>query len=306
MHLELPQGWTSKPATGTFQIANDGTDQLVPFEVTPNAVQPRTYTIHAIAEYQGHRFREGFRMAGYPGLRPYPYYRPAAYRASGVDVKVPPALRVGYVMGTGDDVPGSIENLGIHADLLSAQDIVSGDLSAYDVVVLGIRAYAARPELKAANDRLLDYVKRGGVVIVQYQTGEYDHGFGPYLLRLSGDPEKVVEEDGEVTIVAASDPVLAWPNKITAADFKGWVEERGHGFMQSWDPHFIAPTEMHDAGQDPQSGGLLYGRYGKGVYVYTAYAFFRQMPEGVPGAFRIFANLISIGKNPAFESTPEK
>ena len=148
------------------------------------------------------------------------------------------------------------------------------------------------------NNRLLDYVKNGGVVISQYQTAEYDRNYGPYPLSVPGDAEKVVEETGEVTITKPNDPTFNWPNKISLADFNGWVEERGHGFLRSYDSHYIAPTEMHDAGQDPQTGGLVYAQYGKGYYVYLAFAFFRQMPEGVPGSYRIMANLLSIGKNP--------
>jgi hypothetical protein len=201
-------------------------------------------------------------------------------------------------MGTGDDVAMSLEDIGIHPTFLSPQDIATGDLSQYDAIVLGIRAYAARPELKTFNNRLLDYTKNGGTVIVQYQTQEYDRGYAPYLLTLSGDPEKVVEEDCKVQLLAAQDPVFNWPNKITTADFDNWVEERGHGFMREWDSKYIALTEMHDVDQDPQKGGLLYARYGKGSYVYLSYAFFRQMPDGVPGSFRIMANLISMGKNP--------
>jgi hypothetical protein len=140
-------------------------------------------------------------------------------------------------------------------------------------------------------------VQQGGVVISQYQSNEYDHNFGPYPITLGGEGERVVEEDCKVTILDDKDPVLSWPNKITTADFDGWVEERGHGFLQSWDAKYTAPTEMHDTQMDPQKGGLIYARYGKGVYVYMAYAFFRQMPDGVPGSFRIMANLLSVGKN---------
>jgi len=170
---------------------------------------------------------------------------------------------------------------------------------------LGIRAYAARPELKTSNSRLLDYVKNGGTVIVQYQTSEYDHNFGPYPLSISDDPEKVVEEDCKVTLTP-NDPVLSWPNNISEADFKGWVEERGHGFARTWDPKYTSPAEMHDAGQDPQRGGLLYASYGKGTYAYLSYAFFRQMPDGVPGSFRIMANLLSVGKNKALHDVVTK
>jgi hypothetical protein len=188
--------------------------------------------------------------------------------------------------------------MGVNAQLLQPSDITAGDLAGFDVIVLGIRAYAARPELVASNARLLDYVKQGGVVIVQYNSREYDHNYGPYPFTLSGDPEKVVDESSAVRLLRPQNPLLSWPNRITAADFQGWVEERGHSFMQSWDPHYEALTETHDPGQDAQEGGLLYARYGRGAYVYVAYALYRQMPEGVPGAYRIFANLLSLPKAP--------
>jgi hypothetical protein len=152
---------------------------------------------------------------------------------------------------------------------------------------------------------LLEYAHNGGTVIVQYQSLEYDHNYGPYPLSVSNDPEKVVEEDNKVTLVA-NDPLLSWPNKITPADFNGWVEERGHGFARTWAPEYKAPTEMHDVDQAPQRGGLLYASYGKGTYIYLAYAFFREMPDGVPGSFRIMANLLSAGKNPAIRTPATK
>jgi LmbE family N-acetylglucosaminyl deacetylase len=299
VRLDLPAGWKSSPEAADFSTVREGEDQNLTFKVTPEHVQPKPYTITAVAEYNGEKFTQGFQTVGYPGLRPYPHYRPATYKTTGVDVKTAPNLNIGYVMGTGDDVATSLEDIGIHPTMLSSGEIASADLSHYDAIILGIRAYAARPELKTFNNRLLDYVKNGGTVVVQYQTQEYDHNYGPYPLTLSGDPEKVVEEDNKVSILVPNDPVLNWPNKITTGDFDHWVEERGHGFMRQWDSHYIALTEMHDAGQDPQKGGLLYARYGKGAYVYMSYAFFRQMPDGVPGSFRIMANLLSMAKNPS-------
>lgn len=302
VRLQMPAGWTSQPAEAEFQTRADGEDRVLSFLVTPKSVEEKPYTITAVAQYGGREYREGFRNVGYAGLRPYPFYRESTYRTSGVDVKVAPGLRVAYIMGPGDDVARSLEDMGVHATFLSAGDVASADLSGYDAIVLGIRAYAARPELKTSNARLLNYVKKGGVIVTQYQTQEYDHNYGPYPLTLSGDPEKVVEEDQPVTLLAPANPVLNWPNRITTKDFDGWVEERGHGFMREWDPHYTALTEMHDVGQDPQKGGLLYAHYGKGAYVYTSFAFYREMPDGVAGAFRILANLISLGKNEAFRA----
>ena len=302
VRLDLPAGWTSEPKVAQFATGMDGDERIVDFRVTPKSVETKPYTITAVAKYNGQEYKQGFHDAGYVGLRPYPYYRDSSYRTTGVDVKVAPGLKVGYIMGTGDDVPESLGDVGVHVNLLSPQDITSADLSSYDAIVLGIRAYAERPELKTSSSRLLDYVRNGGIVVVQYQTPEYDHNYGPYPLTLSSDPEKVVEEDCKVNLLVPNDPLLTWPNKITVADFNGWVEERGHDFMRSWDSHYIALTEMHDVDQDPQKGGLLYAHYGRGAYIYMSFAFYRQMPEGIPGSFRIMANLISLRKNPSFQA----
>jgi hypothetical protein len=198
-------------------------------------------------------------------------------------------------MGPGDEIPQALEDLGVHPHMLNAQEIASGDLSKYNVIVLGIRTYAARPELAANNSRLLEYVRQGGNLIVQYQSGEYDHNFGPYPYVLGRSPEKVVDESAPVVLLDPANSLLTSPNRITAEDFSGWVEERGHSFMESWDPQYTALTETHDPGQDPQKGGLLVARYGKGTYIYVAYALYRQTPEAVPGAYRLLANLVSVG-----------
>jgi hypothetical protein len=291
--LNLPQGWRSQPPSQPYN-----TEQTLSFTVSPKDLAANSYPIVPVVDYQGHQYTEGYEPVGYAGLRPYNYYRPAPYKLVGVDVKVAPGLKVGYVMGTGDDVPQSLESLGVSVHLLQPADITAGNLSAYDVIVLGIRAYAARPELAASNGRMLDYVKQGGVLIVQYNTREYDHNYGPYPITLTGDPEKVVDEANAVKLLDPQNPILSWPNKITAADFAGWVEERGHSFMHSWDPHYQALTATNDPDQDVQKGGLLSAKYGKGVYVYVAYALYRQLPEGVPGAYRLFANLLSLPKAP--------
>ena len=299
VRLDLPSGWQSSPQSAPFSAHKEGDEQTLTFTVTPQNLAATSYSITPVAEYQGHRYAQGYDTVGYPGLRPYNYYQPGPYKLVGVDVKLAPGLKVGYVMGTGDEVPQALESMGVAVHLLQAADINDGNLSAYDVIVLGIRAYAARPELAASNGRLLDYVKKGGVLIVQYNTREYDHNYGPYPLSLTGDPEKVVDEHDPVQLLEPTNPLLSWPNKITSADFQGWVEERGHSFMHSWDSHYQALTETKDPGQDEQKGGLLYTRYGKGAYVYIAYALYRQLPEGVPGAYRIFANLLSLPKAPS-------
>jgi hypothetical protein len=270
----------------------------VTFQVTPGALGEKQYQITAVAEYDGHGYTEGYETTGYPGLRPYFLYRPATYKLSGVDVTVAPDLKVGYIMGSGDDVPSSLEHLGIKVITLGDADIATGDLSKYDVLLLGVRTYAAREELRTYNSRILDYVKNGGVAIVQYNTPEFDHNFGPYPYSMTSNPEEVTDEVSKVEVLAPSNPIFTWPNKITQKDFTGWVEERGSKWMKSWDPRYEALLETHDEGQEPQKGGLLYAKYGKGVYIYNAYAFYRELPEGVPGAYRLFANMLSLPKNP--------
>lgn len=295
VRLKLPQNWTATPESASFRL-NTGEDSTVTFTVHPAALAQEMYTIEAVAHSGNFEYSEGYRRVGYPGLLPYNFYSPATYKVRGVDVKVAPKLKVAYLMGTGDQVPQALINLGITPHILTTQELATADLSGYDTIVLGIRAYAARAELPRWNRRLLDYVREGGCLVVQYNSGEYDHGFGPYPYVLGRSPEKVVDESAPVKLTEPENSVLSWPNRITPGDFDGWVEERGHSFMESWDPQFSAPTETHDEGQDPQKGGLLVAHYGKGIYIYTAFALYRQLPEAVPGAYRLLANLVSAGK----------
>ncbi len=299
--LKMPEGWTSNPAKAEFATQQNDGEQNIEFEVVPKQVDAKPYRITAAASYQGHTYTSGSISVGYPGLRSYPYYRDATYRTTGLDIHIPAGLTVGYVTGTGDRLAESLEQLGIQTTFLSPQDIATGDLSRFRAIVLGVRAYAVRPELKTFNARLLDYVQHGGTLIVQYNLTELGDTSGPYPFQLGDNPEKVIDENSHVTFLNPNYSALAWPNKITEKDFSGWVEERGHGFMRSWDPHYVAPTETHDPNQDPQKGGLLIASYGQGFYVYDAYAFYRQLPEGVPGAYRIFVNLLSLSSNPGMQ-----
>ena len=306
VRLELPPSWRSEPAVAPFDLQRAGQEQNIAFQVFPTQLEQKTYLVTAVADFNGHQYREGFTTAGYPGLRPYNLYAPATYRTSAVDCKIAPGLHVGYVSGTGDEVPQSLTSIGVKTDFLSSDDLARGDLQKFDVIVLGVRAYAARPELTTNNQRLLDYVKNGGVVIVQYNTtGQTDRDFvlGPYPYRLSSasGAAGVMDETSPITFLDAKSPLLTWPNQIGQQDFAGWFEERGHGFLTSFDDHYKAPIETHDPEQDPQKGGLVYVQYGRGVYVYVAFALYRQLPAGVPGAYRLFANLLSLPRNPALK-----
>lgn len=290
VRLDLPANWTAEPSTATFHLAGAGNTEPIHFSIHAADGNGKLETIRAVVTCNGKTYATGWHSVGYQGLRPYNQYKPAELKTRKVGVKLAPGLRIGYVMGPGDLVPDAIEAMGITPHLLSANDLQSGDLSQWNVIVIGIRAYSTRPDLTAAQPRLNDFVRNGGTLIVQYQSNDFP---APLQLALGRIPERVVDEDDPVKLLNTTNPLLNSPNKITSADFDGWVEERGHSFMDSWDPAFTPLTETADPGQSPQRGGLLVAHPGKGTYVYVAYALYRQLPELVPGAYRILANLLS-------------
>jgi hypothetical protein len=213
-----------------------------------------------------------------------------------VDVKLPQHLKIGYVMGAGDEILPVMETLGLDVKTISAQELVYGDLTQYDTIVVGIRAYDVRTDIREKNRRLLDYVRQGGTLIVQYNqsTGLFNEGrYTPYPAT-AGNARVSVEEQ-PVEILAPEERVFSYPNKINAKDFDGWVQERGLYFMTQWDAQFKPLLASSDPGEAPLKGGLLLAHYGKGTYIYSGYAFFRQLPAGVPGAVRLFVNLLSAG-----------
>src|SRR3989441_1466094 len=298
--LRLPDGWTATPAEHNFTFTHEGEARDFSFKVSlPGAAPGADYQIHAVAEYGGHEYTEGYRVIAHRDLEPRHLYRPATMDVRGIDVKVAPNLSVGYVMGVGDEVPKSLEQIGVKVTLLGANDLANGHLDQFDAIIIGIRASAVRDDLKTYSTRLLDYAERGGNLIYQYQTQEFDAApYGPYPYKLTARAEEVSEEDAPVTILDPSNPVFNWPNTITEADFNGWVEERGSKWMTTWDERYKPLLESHDRQQQPQKGGLMYAQYGKGTFVYAAYAFYRQLPAGVQGGYRLFANLISLKKRP--------
>ncbi|MBI4903855.1 MAG: PIG-L family deacetylase [Acidobacteria bacterium] len=288
VRLVCPQGWRVSPERQPLST------DLIRFTVTPAKLDGRRYECSAVATHNGREYREGYQITGYPGLRPYFLYRAATHTTSGVDVKIAPNLKVAYVTGSGDEVAEGLANLGIQPAFLTASDLAAGDLSRFDAILLGVRAYAVCDDLKANNARLLDYVKNGGVLIVQYNTPEFDHNYGPYPYVMGNNPEEVTDEQSKMEILDPAHPVFTVPNRITLADFDHWIEERGSKFWTSWDSRYTPLLSTQDAGQPPQKGGLMFATYGKGFYVYNAYAFYRQMPEGVPGAYRLLANMLSL------------
>lgn len=296
--LKLPAGWRSEPAQAAFGLKVAGDSEPILFMVRPVSgswSSMGAWTISAEARVDGRSYTTGWRILGYAGLRPYNLYRPAQLRVASVNVKIAPQLRVGYVMGTGDRVPEAMESLGVVPHMLTDDELRSADLHRWNAIVLGIRAYTVRSVLTQVETRLEEFVRRGGTLIVQYQDSDFP---APAALKLGRMPEKVVEEDASVKLIEAQNPLLNQPNKITSTDFNGWVEERGHSFAESWDPDFIALTETADHGQASQRGGLLVGHFGQGTYIYEAFALYRQLPELVPGSWRLLANLLSAGAKP--------
>jgi LmbE family N-acetylglucosaminyl deacetylase len=291
VNLDLPEGWRADPVRREFHLKAAGDSEPLVFSVTPAGdVAARAYAIKAIAHVGDQSYSIGWQSIGYTGLLPYNQYEPAELRTRKIDVKVQPGLHVGYVMGTGDHVPEAIEALSITPHLLTDDELATADLSQWNVLVVGIRAYSARPALAAAESRFERFVEGGGTVVVQYQGNTFP---APLPVTMGRFPERVVDEQAPVKILDPSNPLLSWPNQITSADFAGWFEERGHGFLDHWDPGYTALTETADPGQDPQRAGLLVVHRGKGTYIYVAFALYRQFPELVPGAYRILANLLS-------------
>ncbi len=304
LKVTLPAGWKSETPHSAVTLDRTGQSATVPFNIAPARLERNTrYTVSAGAESGGMLFTESYRSVGYPGITPTNLYLPATYRAASVDLATAPGIKVGYLPGTGDSVAELLAHLGVTPVILKVADLTAANLAQYDEVILGVRAYPAHPELAGAGSKpLLEYAANGGVVVVQYNNGRYGEAEAPYPITTvgsSGDhAHDVVEEAQPVEVIAPNAPLLTWPNKITAADFDDWVSERGHAFAGTWSKEYTALFETHDAGQEPQRGGLLVAPVGKGAYIYCGLALYRQLPEGVPGAYRLFANLLSYPKNP--------
>ena len=291
LSLQAPQGWHSEPADATLHVTSGAaTTQL--FTVTPPVSQKSAQTtLRAVAVAGNTRYTSGFIAVGYSGLRPYNLYREATVQVHSIHVTVAPGTRVGYVMGTGDSVPEALRALGVPVDLLTPSDLLTADLSRYSTIMLGVRTYKADPALPTASTALQHFAQAGGTVVIQYQDSDFSGA--PLSLDLGRNPAKVVDETSAVKIVAPTNPLLTTPNRITPADFTGWVEERGHGFAANWAPQWTPLLEMADPAQAPQRGGLLVAPYGRGRYIYMALALYRQTPQGVAGAYRLLANVVS-------------
>ena len=298
--LDVPEGWTVKPASVEFVLKRHGQQRTLNFSITPPATDS-TGEMIARAELGGKVISSGVRVIEYPHIPIQVVYPKARMRVARAEVQLL-AKKIGYVMGAGDNVPEALVQLGASVTLLSPDELASGNLAKFDAIVTGVRALNTRPDLLAAREKLLAYMEQGGTLVVQYNTvsrrggGADGAALAPYPMTPSRN--RVSREEAAVTFPNPDHPLLNAPNRITQRDFEGWVQERGLYFMSGWDERYDAILQCNDPGEPPRLGGLLYAPYGQGVFIYTGYSWFRQLPAGVPGAYRIFANLLSAARVP--------
>jgi hypothetical protein len=292
LRLDLPAGWKAEPKSQPFQMAAVGEEEQVTFTVTPPA-EDSIAGMKAVAVVNGRDIASGMDVIAYPHFPPQTLFPPSEAKLVRARIEVK-ARKVGYIMGAGDQMPDALRQLGLEVTLLTQSDLEQGDLSRFDAIVAGVRAYNVRADLRANQARLMSYVKDGGTYVVQYQNADPALNMGPYPFTVpGGNRYRITVEDAPVTIPHQDSPLLQYPNRIVPRDFEGWIQERAVYVATQWDKQYQTVIASHDPDEEPMEGGELWTRYGKGVYIFTAYAWFRQLPAGVPGAFRLFANLLS-------------
>jgi LmbE family N-acetylglucosaminyl deacetylase len=291
-----PTGWSTVPAESVSFQREDETKSLTLTLAAPANVPEGSYALRVAAVGPtGARSEGALAIIDYPHIRPRPVVHPSTTRIRTVKLTLPGLARVGYVRGAADRVPEELQAIGVPLELLDADTLARGDLSRYAAIVIGSRAYEVDPALVANNGRLLDYARGGGLVIVQYQQYPFVQGnFAPYRLSIAQPHDRVTDETAPVTPLDSLHPLFHRPNEIGARDWQGWVQERGLYFAHDWDSTYVPLLETHDAGGSELKGGLLVAPLGRGTYVYTGLSFFRQLPAGVPGAYRLFVNLLGL------------
>jgi len=298
LRLRVPAGWTSSPASASFSMTSAGDSATATFVVTPPAKRTAGVVIvSAEADAGGRVFSSSVENVAYPHIQSHRLYAPAMARVEVIDLAVS-RVKVGYIMGSGDEVPVALRRMGADVAIIDKEMLTTGDLSRFDTIVVGVRASEARPDFVANQARLRAYMERGGTLIVQYQQTDYvERNLPPYPVKSPGN-SRVTDETAAVRILAPMHPAFNYPNRITSADFDGWVQERNLYSFGTFDQRYTPLLESADPGEAPQRGGEVIADVGKGKYVYTSYAWFRQLRAGVPGAYRQFANLISLPKAP--------
>ena len=302
--LELPAGWKAVPATVPITFAHEDESLSARFQITaPAHVKTGDYTMRAVVTSPaapGKTFADGYQVIEYPHVERRQVMNPAETSLKVIDVKTVPNLSIGYIVGVGDQVPPAIEQLGARVTFIEHEELAWGDLSKYDAILTGVRAYERRADLRAYNRRLLDYAERGGVVVVQYNKMEFNQAeYGPFPAKVSGN--RVSDETVPVKVLVPSHPVFNFPNKIGPATWAGWVQERGLYFLGEKDKRYIDLVAMTDSFKDnpgEKLGSLVEARTGKGRWIYVGLGLWRQLPAGTEGAYQLLANLISLGKAP--------
>lgn len=296
LRLELPAGWRSEPAAADFEIAARGGEVRKSFVVYPSRNES-SGMLKAIATVNGKSYDKALQEISYDHFPAQTLLHPAQTKVVRLDLKEN-AGTIGYIEGAGDDTPASLRNMGYDVVVLKNENVTTENLDRFKAIVMGIRVLNVNERIPFIMPALLDYVKRGGTLVMQYNTSlRMDSKvYAPYAINISRD--RTTEEDAVVKILKPEHPALNYPNKITTKDFEGWVQELGLYYPSQWAPEYEALLSMADTGEDPVSGSLLVARYGEGYYVYTGLSFFRELPEGVPGAYRLFANLVSLGSQP--------
>lgn len=308
LDLALPPGWR---AEGPLELALDPSRRSRTVELTliaPESLAPGRYDVAVAAVTEtGERFVRAYPLIDYPHVRPVAHPASAEVELWAGDIRFPELRRVGYVRGASDRVPEQLLRLGVPLEVLPAADLANRDLADFDAIVVGSRAYEVDPALAAANPRLLDYARGGGTLIVQYQQYQFVRGgHPPFPLEIRRPHDRITDETARVTVLDPSHPVFTTPHRLSEADWEGWVQERGLYFAGTWDDAYRPLLAMADPGGEEKRGGLLVARLGAGHYVYTGLAFFRQLPAGVVGAYRLFANLLALGRHGAGDENQQK
>ncbi len=295
VRLEVPDGWTVSPLSHEFRFAEPGQSASFAFEVTPAGATDGRQRFRAVATLDdGREYREGFALIEYPHIERTARFDPAEVGVTVVPVAITEAA-IGYVPGAGDDGMLALEQMGARVETVSAERLAAGDLDDLDVLVLGIRVYETRPEIVAVNDRILEFARNGGTVVVQYNQYSFPRaGYAPYPVAMTRPHTRTTDQSSPVRFVQPDHPALNAPNRITEADFEGWVQERGLYYLSEWDEPFESVIAFRDPGEEWAEGSILVAPLGEGLYVYTGISFFRQFPAGVAGAYRLFANLVSL------------
>jgi hypothetical protein len=293
--LETPDGWVAEPASASFTVEGEGAEIRVEFRVQPSGASQGAFAMQPMARTEdGEPFSLAIEMIDYPHIEQRLFATDASIRVLRIPVQVADR-RIGYVMGSGDDGFEAIRQLGLSVATIEPGDWTAEHLASFETIVLGVRTYEVRPDLAAATPMLLEWVRAGGTLVVQYNKYEFMDGeYAPYPIRMGPPAPRVTDETAAVRVLVPDLPLFHTPNRLEEADFEGWVQERGLYFPTEWDDRYVAPIEMADEGEDPLRGSLLVARYGEGLYAHTSLSFFRQLPAGVPGAYRLFANLISL------------